>query len=130
MYIFSRVYWIVLITNHFYGVIICLSVDMLNHSFQPNCFLHWRFKDRMLEVLINAGQRIKKGDEVTEMLLIVYWFWFVNTSLLNIGLYFMLTSTILRRLWTILNYKIFILIYCIILYFNSSLYLFLWLLGC
>lgn len=38
--------------------------DMLNHSFQPNCFLHWRFKDRMVEVMINAGQRIKKGDEV------------------------------------------------------------------
>ncbi|KAF9625291.1 hypothetical protein IFM89_020877 [Coptis chinensis] len=38
--------------------------DMLNHSFQPNCFLHWRFKDRMLEVMINAGQRIRKGDEV------------------------------------------------------------------
>ena len=37
---------------------------MLNHSFQPNCFFHWRFKDRMLEVMINAGQRIKKGDEV------------------------------------------------------------------
>ncbi|KAK6150249.1 hypothetical protein DH2020_017774 [Rehmannia glutinosa] len=29
----------------------------------PNCFFHWRFKDRMLEVMINAGQRIKKGDE-------------------------------------------------------------------
>ncbi|XP_064949611.1 protein PLASTID TRANSCRIPTIONALLY ACTIVE 14-like isoform X5 [Musa acuminata AAA Group] len=29
----------------------------------PNCFLHWRFKDRMLEVMINAGQRIKKGEE-------------------------------------------------------------------
>ncbi|PIM97402.1 [Ribulose-bisphosphate carboxylase]-lysine N-methyltransferase [Handroanthus impetiginosus] len=39
--------------------------DMLNHSFQPNCFFHWRFKDRMLEVLINAGQQIKKGDEMT-----------------------------------------------------------------
>ncbi|XP_010260759.1 PREDICTED: protein PLASTID TRANSCRIPTIONALLY ACTIVE 14 isoform X2 [Nelumbo nucifera] len=39
--------------------------DMLNHSFQPNCFLHWRFKDRMLEVMINAGQRIRKGDEMT-----------------------------------------------------------------
>nr|XP_015875028.2 protein PLASTID TRANSCRIPTIONALLY ACTIVE 14 isoform X2 [Ziziphus jujuba var. spinosa] len=37
--------------------------DMLNHSFQPNCFFHWRFKDRMLEVMINAGQRIRKGDE-------------------------------------------------------------------
>nr|XP_009417687.1 PREDICTED: protein PLASTID TRANSCRIPTIONALLY ACTIVE 14 isoform X4 [Musa acuminata subsp. malaccensis] len=31
----------------------------------PNCFLHWRFKDRMLEVMINAGQRIKKGEEMT-----------------------------------------------------------------
>ncbi|XP_057971509.1 protein PLASTID TRANSCRIPTIONALLY ACTIVE 14 isoform X3 [Malania oleifera] len=39
--------------------------DMLNHSFQPNCFLHWRFKDRMLEVMINAGQPIKKGEEMT-----------------------------------------------------------------
>ncbi|XP_073280840.1 protein PLASTID TRANSCRIPTIONALLY ACTIVE 14 isoform X2 [Primulina huaijiensis] len=39
--------------------------DMLNHSFQPNCFFHWRFKDRMLEVLINAGQQIKRGDEMT-----------------------------------------------------------------
>ncbi|XP_008812568.3 protein PLASTID TRANSCRIPTIONALLY ACTIVE 14 [Phoenix dactylifera] len=39
--------------------------DMLNHSFQPNCFLHWRFRDRMLEVMINAGQRVKKGDEMT-----------------------------------------------------------------
>lgn len=38
--------------------------DMLNHSFEPNCFFHWRFKDRMLEVMINAGKRIKKGDEV------------------------------------------------------------------
>ncbi|KAK2967949.1 hypothetical protein RJ640_026376 [Escallonia rubra] len=38
--------------------------DTLNHSFQPNCFFHWRFKDRMLEVMINAGQRIKKGEEV------------------------------------------------------------------
>ncbi|GFQ00837.1 pentatricopeptide repeat-containing protein at3g57430 chloroplastic [Phtheirospermum japonicum] len=39
--------------------------DMLNHSFQPNCFFHWRFKDRMLEVMVNAGQRIRKGDEMT-----------------------------------------------------------------
>lgn len=39
--------------------------DMLNHSFQPNCFFHWRFKDRMLEVMINPGQRIKKGEEMT-----------------------------------------------------------------
>ncbi|GAB4859362.1 Protein PLASTID TRANSCRIPTIONALLY ACTIVE 14 [Ancistrocladus abbreviatus] len=39
--------------------------DMLNHSFQPNCFFHWRFKDRMLEVMINAGQGIKKGEEMT-----------------------------------------------------------------
>ncbi|GAV75045.1 SET domain-containing protein/Rubis-subs-bind domain-containing protein [Cephalotus follicularis] len=39
--------------------------DMLNHSFQPNCFYHWRFKDRMLEVMINAGQRIRKGEELT-----------------------------------------------------------------
>ncbi|KAI3921088.1 hypothetical protein MKX01_036067 [Papaver californicum] len=39
--------------------------NMLNHSFQPNCFFHWRFKDRMLEVMVNAGQKIKKGDEMT-----------------------------------------------------------------
>ncbi|ONK60802.1 uncharacterized protein A4U43_C08F22780 [Asparagus officinalis] len=39
--------------------------DMLNHSFQPNCFLHWRFKDRMLEVMINAGQHVRKGEEMT-----------------------------------------------------------------
>ncbi|KAK9726085.1 hypothetical protein RND81_05G189300 [Saponaria officinalis] len=39
--------------------------DMLNHSFQPNCFFHWRFKDRMLEVMINPGQRIKRGEEMT-----------------------------------------------------------------
>ncbi|KAL2900676.1 Protein PLASTID TRANSCRIPTIONALLY ACTIVE 14 [Bienertia sinuspersici] len=39
--------------------------DMLNHSFQPNCFYHWRFKDRMLEVMINPGKRIKRGEEMT-----------------------------------------------------------------
>ncbi|KAM3005648.1 hypothetical protein FF2_035755 [Malus domestica] len=39
--------------------------DMLNHSFEPNCFFHWRFKDRMLGVMINAGKWIKKGDEMT-----------------------------------------------------------------
>ncbi|CAM8911523.1 unnamed protein product [Rhodiola kirilowii] len=39
--------------------------DMMNHSFQPNCFFHWRHKDRMFEVMINAGQQIKKGDEMT-----------------------------------------------------------------
>lgn len=39
--------------------------DMLNHSFQPNCFYHWRFRDRMLEVMINAGQKIRKGEEMT-----------------------------------------------------------------
>ena len=38
--------------------------DMLNHSPNANCFLHWRFKDRMLEVMIKAGHAIKKGDEV------------------------------------------------------------------
>jgi hypothetical protein len=37
---------------------------MLNHSPNANCFLHWRFKDRMLEVMIKAGHAIKKGDEV------------------------------------------------------------------
>ncbi|KAL5202009.1 hypothetical protein ABZP36_012961 [Zizania latifolia] len=39
--------------------------DMLNHSHDANCFLHWRFKDRMLEVMIKAGHAIKKGDEMT-----------------------------------------------------------------
>ncbi|CAD6271023.1 unnamed protein product [Miscanthus lutarioriparius] len=39
--------------------------DMLNHSPNANCFLHWRFKDRMLEVMIKAGHAIKKGDEMT-----------------------------------------------------------------
>ncbi|KAK9106405.1 hypothetical protein Syun_022416 [Stephania yunnanensis] len=39
--------------------------DMLNHSFKPNCFLHWRHKDRMLEVMVNAGQQISKGEEMT-----------------------------------------------------------------
>lgn len=43
---------------------LAIFADMLNHSFQPNCFFHWRFKDRMLEVMINAGQQIRKGDEV------------------------------------------------------------------
>ena len=43
---------------------------MLNHSFRPNCFFHWRFKDRMLEVMINAGQQIKKGQEVSHCLII------------------------------------------------------------
>ena len=37
---------------------------MLNHSPDANCFFHWRFKDRMLEVMIKAGRAIKKGDEV------------------------------------------------------------------
>jgi hypothetical protein len=45
-------------------MICLLSPDMLNHSPNANCFLHWRFKDRMLEVMIKAGQAIKKGDEV------------------------------------------------------------------
>lgn len=39
---------------------------MLNHSFEPNCFLYWRPKDRMLEVMSNAGQAIKKGEEVRD----------------------------------------------------------------
>ncbi|KAK9055967.1 hypothetical protein SSX86_027054 [Deinandra increscens subsp. villosa] len=39
--------------------------DMLNHSCQPNCFFHWRFRDRMFEVMTNAGQRIKMGEEMT-----------------------------------------------------------------
>ncbi|KAH9795428.1 protein PLASTID TRANSCRIPTIONALLY ACTIVE 14 [Citrus sinensis] len=39
--------------------------DMLNHSFQPNCFFHWRFKDRMLEVMVNAGQHVRRGEEMT-----------------------------------------------------------------
>ncbi|XP_059076934.1 protein PLASTID TRANSCRIPTIONALLY ACTIVE 14 isoform X4 [Cryptomeria japonica] len=39
--------------------------DMINHSFQPKCSFRWRKKDRMLEVLINAGQSIKAGEEMT-----------------------------------------------------------------
>ncbi|KAL6848754.1 hypothetical protein ACP4OV_021337 [Aristida adscensionis] len=39
--------------------------DMLNHSPDANCFLHWRTKDRMLEVMIKAGHAVKKGDEMT-----------------------------------------------------------------
>nr|GEV10771.1 protein plastid transcriptionally active 14 isoform X1 [Tanacetum cinerariifolium] len=39
--------------------------DMLNHSCQPNCFFHWRIRDQMFEVMTNAGQRIKKGEEMT-----------------------------------------------------------------
>ncbi|CAH1436324.1 unnamed protein product [Lactuca virosa] len=39
--------------------------DMLNHSCKPNCFSHWRFRDRMFEVMTNVGQRIKKGEEMT-----------------------------------------------------------------
>lgn len=39
--------------------------DMMNHSFNPNCSYHWRKKDQMLEVVINAGQSIKAGDEMT-----------------------------------------------------------------
>ncbi|KAF2932351.1 hypothetical protein DAI22_05g281200 [Oryza sativa Japonica Group] len=39
--------------------------DMLNHSPDANCFLHWRFKDRMVEVMIKAGHAVKKGDEMT-----------------------------------------------------------------
>ena len=34
-------------------MICLLSPDMLNHSPNANCFLHWRFKDRMLEVYFN-----------------------------------------------------------------------------
>lgn len=39
--------------------------DMLSHSPDANCFLHWRFKDRMLEVMIKAGRAVKKGNEMT-----------------------------------------------------------------
>lgn len=45
-------------------MIFVFSPDMLNHSPNANCFLHWRFKDRMLEIMIKAGHAIKKGDEV------------------------------------------------------------------
>lgn len=38
--------------------------DMFNHSVQPTCSYRFRKKDRMLEVIINAGQEIKQGDEV------------------------------------------------------------------
>ncbi|KAL3701433.1 hypothetical protein R1sor_019455 [Riccia sorocarpa] len=39
--------------------------DMLNHSFEPTCSLRWRRRDRMLEVVMNAGQTFKQGDEMT-----------------------------------------------------------------
>ncbi|XP_024993226.1 protein PLASTID TRANSCRIPTIONALLY ACTIVE 14 isoform X1 [Cynara cardunculus var. scolymus] len=39
--------------------------DMLSHSSQPNCFFHWRFKDRMFVVMTIAGRRVKKGEEMT-----------------------------------------------------------------
>jgi hypothetical protein len=38
--------------------------DMINHSFEPTCSYRWRKRDRMLEVVINAGQTIQEGDEV------------------------------------------------------------------
>ncbi|XP_044456221.1 protein PLASTID TRANSCRIPTIONALLY ACTIVE 14-like [Triticum aestivum] len=44
--------------------VIAPYADMLNHSPDANCFLHWRFKDRMLEFTIKAGHAIRKGDEV------------------------------------------------------------------
>lgn len=40
-------------------------IDMLNHSLQPTCSYRWRRKDRMLEVLVNSGQSIKAGTEMT-----------------------------------------------------------------
>jgi hypothetical protein len=39
--------------------------DMINHSFEPTCSYRWRKRDRMLEVVINAGQTIQEGDEMT-----------------------------------------------------------------
>ena len=39
--------------------------DMMNHSFNPNCTYRWRKKDQMLEVVINVGQSIKAGDDMT-----------------------------------------------------------------
>lgn len=35
--------------------------DMFNHSFQPNCFFHRRYKNRMLEVMKNPETRIERG---------------------------------------------------------------------
>ena len=43
---------------------------MLNHSVEPTCSYRWRKRDRMLEVVINAGQTIKEGDEVRLPLMI------------------------------------------------------------
>lgn len=40
-------------------------IDMLNHSIKPTCTYRWRRKDRMLEVLVNSGQSVKTGTEMT-----------------------------------------------------------------
>lgn len=40
-------------------------LDMLNHSIQPTCSYRWRRKDRMVEVLVNSGQSLKAGTEMT-----------------------------------------------------------------
>ncbi|XP_024517520.1 protein PLASTID TRANSCRIPTIONALLY ACTIVE 14 isoform X3 [Selaginella moellendorffii] len=45
--------------------IISPYADMLNHSFQPTCSLRWRACDRVLEVVVKAGQTIREGDEMT-----------------------------------------------------------------
>lgn len=39
--------------------------DMFNHSVEPTCSCRFRRKDRMLEIIINSGQEIKKGQEMT-----------------------------------------------------------------
>ncbi|KAG0599323.1 hypothetical protein M758_12G143300 [Ceratodon purpureus] len=39
--------------------------DMFNHSVEPTCSCRFRKKDRMLEVVINSGQEIKEGQEMT-----------------------------------------------------------------
>lgn len=62
---------IIIIINKCYSLTVLsglniFSADMLNHSFEPNCFLHWRPKDRILEVMSNAGQAIKKGEEARD----------------------------------------------------------------
>lgn len=62
---------VIIINNKWYALTVLsglniFSADMLNHSFEPNCFLHWRPKDRILEVMSNAGQAIKKGEEARD----------------------------------------------------------------
>ncbi|CAM6094608.1 unnamed protein product [Calypogeia fissa] len=39
--------------------------DMLNHSYHATCSYRWRKRDRMLEVVMNPGQTVRQGDEMT-----------------------------------------------------------------